>query len=169
MSIAEKFVSAVKIAAQVMPFTAMMSQALDDIETGRIKARLDRLGDPLAKYGSRTKELMAGLYSKVQAGDYASTVIDWDPAFDSFGKELRELAAAGFLQAQHVVGAQSAKGIRLTNPGFIIDLALLFDNPAKSAKLNEMIDKSKQPLEGRQLAAAVELPVTVVNAFFKKI
>jgi hypothetical protein len=168
MSIGEKFVSAVKVAAQVTPLTAMMSQALDEIDSARVKARLDRLEDPLAQYGPRTKNLMTQLYSKVKAQGCATTRIEWDPVFAPFRKELRQLEAAGFLEGRHAVTGEFAEGLRLSNPGFIIDLALLFDDPAKSAKLNEIIDGAKQRLSGRELAVAIGLPLTVINAFFQQ-
>jgi hypothetical protein len=58
------FVSAVKIAAQGFSPTAMLSQWLDETQTAKIVAGLDRLEDPLGNYGPKAKELAAELYSR---------------------------------------------------------------------------------------------------------
>jgi hypothetical protein len=151
MSFWEKFVAAVKISGQMLPCTAMLSQWLDEIDTGRMKARLDRLEDPLAKYGPKARELMRVLYAIIRAQDHPTTSVEWTSALDPFRKELRYLEAAGFLDGDHAVTGEFAKGLRLSNAGFIIDLALLYDDPAKVIKVNETIENSKSRLNGIDL------------------
>src|SRR6266498_447748 len=171
MRLSEKFVSAVKIAAQAFGPAAMAAQWLDEIETGRIKERLDRLEDPLAKYGPKAKQLTAILYSLIQAQpqDVPSTHIDWTSELGPFIRELRQFEADGLLSGSHTItDAGFTHGFRLINSSFIIYLAVLHDDPDKIAKLVGNLDDAKSQLIGTVVKQSIDLPLLVIDAFFKK-
>ncbi|HEY3930127.1 MAG TPA: hypothetical protein VGL89_17275, partial [Candidatus Koribacter sp.] len=112
MSIRNWFVPAIKIAAQVLPATAALSQWLDEIATSRIVERLDHLEDPLTKYGirPRIKKLTIELYSLLQkqSQDVPTTHFDWVPQLDEFKKEMRHLEAD---EGSHRVGPGGEFGV----------------------------------------------------------
>ncbi len=170
MSFAEKFVSAVKIAAQTLPLTAALSQWLDEIDSGRIKARLNQLEDPLANYGPQAKQLTKILYSliKSQQQDHPTTHIDWVPELNPFIKEIRRFEASGFLTGSHAMGREGefTGGFRLNNPAFIVLLALTHDDPEENARLFEILDNAKDHLSGFHLRKSLNLPLVVINAYF---
>lgn len=170
MSTADKFVSVVKIAAQSLPVTAALSQLLDEIDSGKIKARLARLEDPLANHGPRAKELTKALYWLIQAQpqDHPSDHIDWSPELEPFIKELRHFESCGFLTGSHAMGPGGVfkVGFRLNNAAFIILLALTFDDPQENARLAEIVDGTKTPLNAVELRKSVHLPLLVIDAYF---
>jgi len=169
MTASKKFVSAVKIAAQLVPVTSALAQWLNEIETAQIVDRLDRLEDPLTNHGPQAKQLSKLLYSLVQAQSQdlpATTHIDWTPGLKPFIKELRSFEAAGFVMGSHRIGAVDfTEGLRLS-PAFIVYLAVLYDDRAKIARLIEMLDDAKEQLIGKEVRKSVDLPLTVIDAFF---
>jgi hypothetical protein len=170
VSLSDKFVSAVKIAAQSLPVTAALSQWLDEIDAGKIKARLARLEDPLANHGPRAKELTKVLYSLIQAQpqNHPTDHFDRVPQLEPFIKELRHFEACGFLTGSHAMGPGGvfAAGFRFNNAPFIILLALTFDDPEENARLAEIIDGTETPLDGVELRKSVNLPLLVIDAYF---
>lgn len=171
MSAAKKFVSAVKIAAQIFLPTQILAQWLSEIETAQIVERLDRLEDPLANYGPQAKQLSKLLYSLVQAQSQelpATTHLDWTPKLEPFIKELRAFEAAGLLTGSHAMGrgGEFVRGGFRLSPPFIVYLAVLYDDRAKIAKLVEILDDAKGHLIGKEVQKSVMLPLTVIDAFF---
>jgi hypothetical protein len=169
MSAKDWFVPAVKIAAQVLPPTAMLSQWLDEIQTKGIVARLDRLEDPLANYGPKAKELTNILYAFIQSQpqDIPSTHLDWDKTLEPFKREMRRFEAADFLAGSHSFGGEFSHGFRL-NPGFVCLLAVLCADRAEISKLSEAIENAQSHLDGVTLRTSINLPLTVIDAFFTK-
>jgi hypothetical protein len=173
MSIKNWFVPAVKIAAQALPGTAALSQWLDEIATSRIVERLDRLEDPLTKYGPspRVKKLTGEFYSLLekQSQDVPTTHLDWTPQFDDFKKEMRHLEADGLLYGSHHLGpaGEFGAGFRLSR-GFIVLLTVLHGNRTEISKLVETIETAGTQLDGKQLLQQISLPLTVIDTFFTK-
>lgn len=173
MSIKNWFVPAVKIAAQAFPGTAALSQWLDEIATSRIVERLDRLEDPLTKYGPppRIKMLTAELYSLLQkqSQDVPTTHLDWARELDDFKKEMRHLEADGLLDGSHHLGpgGEFGGGFRLSRR-FIVLLAVLHGNRTEISKLIETIETARMQLDGKQLRQKINLPLTVIDTFFTK-
>jgi hypothetical protein len=163
----QKIRSIVTIAWSVVPLTALLSQWVREIQLQGVSAP-ESLNYPVAKFGPWTMDLIEELYSLVRAQQHSTTAIEWTPALDLYRKELRSLEAAGFLKGRHAITADFGKGLRLTNGGFIIDLALLCDDPLKAVKLNEIVEGAKKSLNGAQLSLSSGLPLIVVNAFFQK-
>ena len=169
MGFSQHFVSAVKIAAQLLPVTSALAQWLGEIETSRLVDRLDRLEDPLTKYGPRAKELSQVLYSLVelQPQDIPTTHLDWTPELAPFIKELRYVESDGLISGSHTVSREFEAGLRM-NPGFIVYLALICGSRRECEKLVQLIEDAKQPLNGRNLAKLIELPLTVIDTFFRQ-
>jgi hypothetical protein len=167
----DRFVSAVKIAAQVLPVTSALAQWISEIETSKIVGRLDRLEDPLAKYGDRINELTKELYSFVekQPQDVPSTHLDWKPQLESFKKEILYLEADGLLTGSHRLesGGEFGMGFRLF-PGFIALLAVLHADRTEINKLVETIEDARTALNGKELRQTINLPLAVIDAFFTK-
>jgi hypothetical protein len=173
MSIQNWFVPAVKIAAQALPGTAALSQWLDEIATSRIVKRLDRLEDPLTKYGPppRIKKLTAELYSLLQkqSQDVPTTHLDWARELDDFKKEMRRLEADGLLDGSHRLGpgGEFGAGFRLSR-SFIVLLTVLHGNRTEISKLVEAIETARTQFDGKQLRQQINLPLTVIDTFFTK-
>jgi hypothetical protein len=166
-----KFVAAVKVAAQLLPVTSALAQWLSEIETSRMVERLERLEDPLARYGPRVHELSQTLYSLIrgQQQDVPTTHLDWTPELKPFIKELRHLEADGLLVGSHALGlgGEFRAGFRL-NPGFIVYLALLHAESEESEKLIQILDDAKHPLNGVDVKKSVNLPLTVIDSYFEE-
>lgn len=173
MSIKNWFVPAVKIAAQALPGTAALSQWLDEIATSRIVERLDRLEDPLTKYGPRPriKKLTAELYSQLQkqSQDVPTTHLDWARQLDDFKKEMRHLEADGLLDGSHHLGpgGEFGVGFRLSR-SFIVLLAVLHGDRSEMGRLVEAIETAQTQLDGKQLRQKINLPLTVIDTLFTK-
>ena len=164
----QKVLSVVKIAWRIVPFTAMLSGWLREIQLHGLIATPDAAGDPFAKYGPRARDLMRELYSLIRAQKHSTTAIEWSDAFYGFRDELWSFEEAAFLKGRHMPRAPFGEGLRLSNAGFIIDLALLCDDPVKSIKLNEILEGSKERLNGGSLSDSIGLPLVVINAFFRQ-
>jgi hypothetical protein len=162
----EKVGSVLTLASEVVPFTAMLSLWLHDVQNQKLSQR-ELLDYPNAKYGPRTTDLMKEFYSQVRAQQPLTIAIELTPALDSFRGELTSLEAAGFLAAGYSWSG-FVENPRLSNAGFIIDLALLCDDPSKCVRLNEIIQGAKRRLNGAELSGSVGLPLIVVNAFFQQ-
>jgi hypothetical protein len=89
MTASQKLVAAVRVVAQLLPTTSALAQWLNEIETSRILERLDKLEDPLTRYGRGAKELSRKLYALVeaQAQDVPTTHVDYTPDLKPFIKE----------------------------------------------------------------------------------
>jgi hypothetical protein len=173
----EKFLAAVRIALQLLPGGSALAQAISEWEAVRVNTRLeqlekgflDRIVEPLAKYGPRAKELSAILYSLIQTQpqDIPTTHLSWNPALEPFKKELRYMDADELLRGSHAlgVGGEYKAGFRL-NRGFIVYLALVHDDREMIEKLTDALDAAIAPLNGRELQKTIELPLTVIDSFF---
>jgi hypothetical protein len=129
----------------------------------------EHVGEPLAKYGVRAKELSAILYSLIQKQpqDVPTIRLDWNSALEPFRKELRHFEADKLLSGSHAigVGGEFKNGFRL-NRGFIVYLALVHDNHEMIAKLTKTLDEATRPLKGVEVRKTIKLPLTVIDAFF---
>ncbi len=110
------------------------------------------------------------LYSLVQAQPQelpATTHLDWNPILTPFLKELRSFAAADFLTGSHTIGpgGEFGAGFRL-KPAFIVKLAVLHDDRTEISKLTEALDHATNQLVGSELRKSINLPITVIDAFF---
>ena len=169
MGFSQNFVSAVKIAAQLLPVTSALAQWLSEIETSRMIERLDRLEDPLTKYGPRAKDLSQILYSLIQAQaqDVPTTHVDWSSTLAPLIKDLRYFEADGLVAGSHAITEEFKAGLRL-NPGFIVYLALLYGDREATEKLVQLLNDAKEPIDGIALKKSINLPLTVIDAFFRE-
>ena len=158
-----------KVAAQLLPLTSALAQWLNEIETSRLFERLDRLENPLAKYGARARELSQLLYSLVelQPQDIPMTHLDWNPELAPLIKELRLLEADELISGSHTVTGEFEVGLRI-NSGFIVYLALINGKQRECEKLVELLEEGKEPLDGQHLKKSINLPITVIDAFFQE-
>jgi hypothetical protein len=169
VKLSNKFISAVKIAAQAFPpFAPMLAQWISELESVTINERLNRLEDPLAKYGPRAKELVRVLYRLIQAQKYPTTRLDITPELKPFVRELNYFEADGLLIGSHTIDGDYKEGLRLTNAAFIVYLAVLNEDEAKITKISEIMDEVTKPLNGAKIGKSIDLPLIVINAFFKK-
>ena len=83
-----------------------------------------------------------------------------------FIKELRYFEADGLISGSHTVTGEFKAGLRL-NPGFVVYLALISADHPTCEKLVQLIEDAKHPLNGRDLTKSTNLPLTVVDAFFR--
>jgi hypothetical protein len=169
MGFSRYFLSAVRIAAQLLPVTSALARWLSEIETSRLVERLDRLDDPLIKYGLGAKNLSQILYSLVQSQpqDIPTTHVDWTPELAPLIKELRHFEADGLITGSHAVTGEFKAGLRL-NRGFIVYLALIHRERRECEKLVQLLENAKGPLNGRDLKKSINLPLTVIDAFFQE-
>ena len=83
--------------------------------------------------------------------------------------ELRRYEAAGALTGSHALGVDGEfrGGLRLKS-AFVVHLAHSNEDPGKIANLTRTIDQATVPLNGFALHRSVQLPLTVVDAFFNE-
>ncbi|HEV2047116.1 MAG TPA: hypothetical protein VGQ95_11020 [Chthoniobacterales bacterium] len=126
---------------------------------------------PLRHSSSQREELEETLYSlvKKQSQDHPTTHIEFAPALKPFIKELRRYEAAGAITGSHALGVDGefAAGLRIKS-AFLVELARLNEDPKEIAKLEEIIECAKGPLNGLELRKSVCLPLTVIDAFFNE-
>jgi hypothetical protein len=169
MGFSQNFVSAVKIAAQLLPVTSALAQSLSEIETSRMIERLDRLEDPLVKYGPQAKELSQILFALIQAQaqDVPTTHLDWSSKLAPLIKELRHFEADELVTGSHAITGEFQGGLRV-NPGFAVYLALLHGDREATEKLVQLLNDAKEPVDGIALKKSINLPLTVIDASFQE-
>jgi hypothetical protein len=171
VKLSDKFISAVKIAAQAfvpLPLGPMLAQWISDLQSAPLNERLDRLEDPLAKYGPRAKDLARVLYRSIQIQEHPTTHLDITPELKRFVRELNHFEADGLVTGLHAINGDYKEGLRLTNSAFIVYLAVLNETEAKIVKISEIMDEATTPLSGVEIRKSIDLPLTVINAFFRK-
>lgn len=141
-------------------------------EGGQSRSRGKEAPDrPIRQSSSERKELEKLLYSliKAQPQDHPTTHIDFAPSLKPFIKELRRHEAAGAITGSHTIGADGefSAGLRLKS-SFLVELARLNEDPNTLAKLEELIESAKEPLNGIELRKSVRLPLTIIDAFFNE-
>lgn len=169
MTASQEFVAAVRVAAQLLPITSALAQWLNEIETSRILERLEKLEDPLTRYGPKARELSKKLCALVesQPQDVPTTHVEYTADLAQFIKELRRFEADALVTGSHAMTEEFAAGLRLT-PGLVVYLALLYGNRESIEKLIDLLDHAKEPLDGIQVRKSINLPLTVINSFFQE-
>lgn len=123
---------------------------------------------PLAKYGTETEALTKLLYSLIKEqpqNQPPTNHFDWTPKLEPFTGELRALEADSLLDGSHTINKEFSHGFRL-NHSLIVDLAVLHDDAKQLAKLEELLDNAKEQLLASDIKKSVNLPITVIDAFF---
>lgn len=150
------------------PGASSLVQLNSEIESSKVKERLDRLEDPISSLHPDVPEVSSEIYDAVKSSN--SNGVDFDDEFYArSSRPLAALEAYGALRGEHAIGKRFACGVRVTSPAYMLYMAALFASSKSMSRLVETVDKCEPGswIDGDSVASELGLPSPVVRAVFE--
>lgn len=156
-----------KILVSMIPGSAPLLQVVSEFEAASVAKRLDKLEDPLARFGPDVDHLCPLLYAAVRRIERVTNLVSWSDDFLPYLKLLNRLEAHGFVEGSPVLFNRNPfeRGIRLS-PRFVVHLATYYGDASLCAELADGMESLESGVTGQRIQEQVPLPLMVIDAFF---
>lgn len=159
-----------RMAGVSTPLTAWLVQADAEIKSKEFQARLERLErSPYSALHPDIPEIGRILYDTLQKTGDSRLQLD-DGFMQRYGRPLAMMRKAGYVSGTATLGGgQFYGGIWVTDPGFLLYLAALYEDQDCMERFVERVDTTPTGkwLRGADLASEYALPLPVVRAVFQ--
>jgi hypothetical protein len=150
------------------PGAASLVQLNSEIESSKIKERLEHLEDPISSLHPDVRELSSKIYEAVKGSN--SNALTFDNSFyQNSRRPLAALEAYGAIRGEHALSKRYACGIRITSPVYMLYMAALFESGKSMSKLIHVVDTCEPGkwLDGNAIALDLCLPSPLVRSVFE--
>lgn len=150
------------------PGASSLVQLNSEIESSKVKERLNRLEDPISSLHPDIPDVSSKIYDAVKLSNSNAVAFD-DEFYTRSSRPLAALEAYGAIRGEHALGKRFACGIRVTSPAYMLYMAALFSSGKSMSKLVETIDKCEPGkwMDGDSVASELGLPSPVVRSVFE--
>lgn len=160
------FMSIMKVAGASFPVSSSIVQFLSEIESEKIKERLEKLEDPISNLHSDIPQLSELIYKKLSAENSTSLEFS-DEFYQKYSKPLATLEAKKYIKGNHTIGNRYQSGIQISEPTFIMYLCRIAEDEKKMNSLIGLVENCEfgKWLDGEKID--LDLPLPVINAVFE--
>jgi hypothetical protein len=162
------FIKLMRIAGVNFPVAASFIQISNEIAASKVEERLNKLEDPISFLHEDIPKLSQVIY--IGLNDNQSTTLSFrEDVYDKYSRAFAVLSSEGFIEQHNQAGTIYPFAITVIDETYIAYLCARFENKEKMDKLVSIVDSCKvgKWLNGKEIAAKIELPIFVVQAVFK--
>lgn len=158
----------VRIVGASFPGASSAVQLQTEIDSRKIQTRLRQLEDPISSLHPDVRVVSEQLYGQVRETNRSHFELA-DTFYVQYARVLGLLEARGHVTATHTLGRRFGGGLTVSNPGFMLYIAALYEEPEHLARFTDLIDKAEVNtwLNGGEISQELDLPLPVVRAMFE--
>jgi hypothetical protein len=160
--------AAVRIAAAIIPVAAPANQLHAEIEARNLKARLEKLEDPISGLHSDVPDVASILYEAARANRGRPSSLDPGPEFfERYAKVLALLEGHGLVAGTRSLGGQFLEGVRPA-AAFVVYMATRYEEPARITAAVALVENAARGtwLDGRTIGDEIGVPWMLMAALF---
>ena len=162
------FFSIVRIAGAACPASSMLVQLQAEIDAGKIDDRLQKLETPIGALHEDINKISRLIYDEITLSDDLLVNLDKD-IYRKYSRVLAVLESSSFIKGNHALNyGQFAKGLRVTDPTYVLYMSALFENQELMEIIYKKVDSCTpgQNLNGKLIKKEVNVPLPVIKAIF---
>ncbi len=151
----------------MIPGSAALLQVVNEFEAAAVARRLDKLEDPLARFGLDMDSLCSVFYAAVRSSENVTNRIPWNDDYSPYLKLLHRLEANSLIEGDPALFNRNPfeRGIRL-RPRFVIHLASYYGDARLCGEMADKMESLQTAATGHRIQEQLPLPLMVIDAFF---
>lgn len=162
------FFKLVKIAGASFPVASSLVQLQSELDSDELNRRIQKLEDPISNLHEDVYGLSKGIYRELKNTDTINLNFS-DEFYKKYSRALAALESSNYILQNYRIGSRIPLGIELSDPTYILYMALQFENQESMQEIFDIADRCQigESVSAENLAPSLMLPKYVIRAVFE--